>query len=147
MLSKVLNFPERRVARVVRQYRQDDLIALRRWHAAQGFPYAFPDLDDPLFLTKVVLEDADGRPVMAALGRLTCEAYLLADPEAGTPRERFQRLGILEKAALEDAYARGLEDVHCWLPPAIAKRFGRRLEAMGWVRDDAWTPFCRRIRG
>ncbi len=28
----------------------------------------------------------------------------------------------------------------------IAKRFGRRLAALGWVRDDAWTPYCFRLR-
>jgi hypothetical protein len=28
----------------------------------------------------------------------------------------------------------------------IAKRFGCRLAALGWVRDDAWTPYCFRLR-
>lgn len=145
MLRRVCDFPERRVARVVREYRESDLDALKRMHAAQGFDYPFPDLNRPIFVTRQVLEDADGRVVMAAIGRLTCEAYLLADPQAGTPRERYQRLQILEMAAIEDASARGLEDAHCWLPPRVAKRFGRRLDAFGWVRDDAWTPYCKRF--
>ena len=34
-----------------------DLDALRRMHAAQGFGYPLPDLDSPLFLSKLVLEE------------------------------------------------------------------------------------------
>ena len=44
-----------------------------------------------------------------------------------------------------DLIARGLDDAHAWLPPRIAKRFGRRLTALGWMRDDAWTPYCKRF--
>lgn len=146
LLRHVLSFPERKVARQVREYRQDDLVALKRMHASQGFDYPFPDLDDPLFVTKVVLEDESGKPVMAALGRLTCEAYLLVERDAGTPFEKFQRLLILEREALADAESRGLADANCWLPPEIAKRFGRRLEAMGWIRDDRWRPYSKRLR-
>jgi hypothetical protein len=81
----------------------------------------------------------------AALLRLTAEAYLLLDPQAGTPRERWQWLLALHAAAERDAWQRGLEDVHAWLPPPIAKKFGRRLQLLGWRRDDAWTPYCKRL--
>jgi hypothetical protein len=129
----------------IREYTQADLDALKRLHARQGFAYAFPNLADPIFISKLVLEDDTGRAVMASLARLTCEIYLLADPAAGTPRDRYTRLLALHRAAERDAFARGLEDVHAWLPPPIAKRFGRRLEALGWVRDDAWTPYSKRL--
>ena len=131
---------------LVRQYSEADLAALRRIHAQQGFDYAFPDLSDPIFVSKLVVEDDAGRPVMASVARLTCEMYLLADPGAGTPRDRYERLVALHAAGQRDLLARGLDDAHAWLPPPIAKRFGRRLEALGWVRDDAWTPYCRRLR-
>ena len=81
----------------------------------------------------------------AALLRLTAEAYLLLDPRAGTPRERWQWLLALHAAAERDAWQRGLEDVHAWLPPPIAGKFGKRLERLGWVRDAAWTPFCKKL--
>jgi hypothetical protein len=129
----------------VREYVPNDLEALRRIHGGQGFDYRFPDLSDPLFLSKVVLEDS-GRTVMAFLARLTCEIYLLADPGAGSPANRHQWLLELHRAGESDLAARGLEDAHAWLPPTIAKRFGRRLEALGWIRDDVWTPYCRRLR-
>jgi hypothetical protein len=131
---------------LIREYTEGDLDALRQMHARQGFDYAFPDIADPIFLSKLVVEDGDGHAVMASLARLTCEIYLLADPEAGSPRERFARLIALERAGERDLLVRGLDDAHAWLPPPIAKRFGRRLESFGWVRDDVWTPYCRRLR-
>ena len=181
---------------LVREYKESDLGALRAIHAAQGFDYAFPDLRNPLFVTKLVLSDVNVAPgfrgvcgparpdspasspanvatedatltgddgqyaiqgglenaeasregnsriLGVALLRLTAEAYLLLDPRAGTPRERWQWLLALHEGARRDAWQRGLEDVHAWLPPPIAQKFGRRLERLGWRRDDAWTPYC-----
>jgi hypothetical protein len=130
---------------LIREYTDADLDALRRMHAQQGFDYAFPDLADPLFVSKLVVEDGAGRAVMASLARLTCEMYLLVAPREGNPRERYARLLALHRAGERDLLARGLHDAHAWLPPPIAKKFGRRLAALGWVRDDAWTPYCRRL--
>jgi len=130
---------------LIREYTESDLATLREMHARQGFDYAFPNIADPIFISKLVVEDDSGRAVMASLARLTCEMYLLMDPGAGKPRERFERLLALHTAGGRDLLARGLDDAHAWLPPPIAKKFGRRLEALGWVRDDAWTPYCRRL--
>jgi hypothetical protein len=160
---------------LIREYQEKDLNALRAIHAAQGFDYALPDLSNPLFVSKLVLAREDVAPgfspahfdeaALAAdaalkggatrrqtgqiLGsvflRLTAEAYLLLDPKAGTPRDRWQWLLALQAAAERDAWQRGLEDVHAWLPPSIAKKFGKRLERLGWLRDDAWTPYCKRL--
>ena len=120
--------------------------ALRRIHAAQDFPYAFPDLGNPLFLSKLVLTDDSGQGISgAALLRLTAEAYLLLDPTRGSPRERWQSLLQLHDATEREAWQRGLGDVHAWLPPAIARKFGKRLTKLGWIRDDTWTPYCKPI--
>jgi len=140
----------------IREYTEGDLDALRAIHAAQGFDYQLPDLGNPLFVTKLVLTGEDVAPsgpttaqaetiLGAALLRLTAEAYLLLDPQKGTPRERWQWLLALHAATERDARQRGLEDAHAWLPPPIAKKFWKRMEHLGWVRDDAWTPYCRRI--
>lgn len=157
----------------IRQFRASDLDALHQIHAAQKFPYAFPDLANPLFLTKLVLtgDSADFSPAVvqgfspagsldiehksrntdhgnilgAALLRLTAEAYLLLDPQLKNPRDRWNAILALHAAAQHDAQRRGLEDVHAWLPPAIATKFGRRLTKLGWQRDDQWTPFCKRF--
>ncbi len=215
---------------LIREYTPADLDALRRMHASQGFDYAFPDLADPIFISKLILEDDTGRPVMAALARLTCEMYLLIDrtsysscsagilpanlppadrpantsgpahaapntchserspalfssrgvraardaveeslldvssEEALTQREiprfhksegdsregnahqRWTQLLALHRAGELDLLARGLDDAHAWLPPPIARRFGRRLESLGWLRDNTWTPYCRVLK-
>ena len=150
----------------VREYRESDLAALHAIHAAQGFAYPLPDLTNPLFVTKLILSE-DSQPNSAdrnaregataqsappqekilggALLRLTAEAYLLLDPRAGTPRQRWQWLLQLHAATERDAWQRGLEDVHAWLPPPIASKFGKRITHLGWRRDDAWTPYCKRL--
>jgi hypothetical protein len=142
----------------IREYKPADLDALRRMHAAQGFGYPLPDLDSPLFVSKLVLED-DGEDVdrgreeagrssppvtMAILLRLTAETYLLHDPGAGTPRQRWQRFLALHEAARCEASARGLDDVQAFLPPRIARAFGRRLSRMGWTHDP-WPCFSRQV--
>ena len=138
---------------LVREYTPSDFDALRRMHASQGFDYTFPNLADPIFVSKLVVENTNGRVVMASLARLTCEMYLMLDREGegnsgadkSGARERYLRLLALHRAGEHDLLAHGLDDAHAWLPP-IARRFGRRLESLGWTRDDAWTPYCRRLR-
>jgi hypothetical protein len=137
---------------LIRPYTDADVDALRRAHASQGFDYPFPDLRDPIFVSKLVLEDDAGEVVMASVARLTCEMYLLMNrggesaKAAGKPQERYARLLALHKAGERDLLARGLDDAHAWLPPPVAKRFGRRLTKLGWIRDDVWTPYCFRLR-
>ena len=129
---------------LIREYTPADLDALRRMHASQGFDYAFPNLADPIFVSKLVVEDDTGKLAMASLARLTCEMYLLVDRGAGVaPAVRWSQLLALHSAGERDLAARGLDDAHAWLPPAIAKRFGRRLATLGWQRDDTWTPYCK----
>jgi len=127
----------------VRAYTEADLQALRAMHAAQGFGYGFPDLNDPLFLVRSVVEE-EGRPRMAAFLRLTAEAYLLADPAEGTPRQRWRWLLALHEAVRQEAASRGLSDVQAFLPPRVARAFGRRLAALGW-RHDPWTCYTRLV--
>jgi len=81
----------------------------------------------------------------AAFLRLTAEAYLFLDPHAGTPRDRWNWLLALHAAAERDAWQRGLADVHAWLPPPIAQRFGKRITQLGWRRDDSWTPYSKKL--
>lgn len=125
----------------VRAYTDADFEAVRAMHAAQGFGYALPDLSDPLFLVRSVVEE-DDRPRMAVFLRLTAEAYLLADPLEGSPRQRWRWLLALHEAVRQEAAARGLEDVQAFLPPRVARAFGRRLAALDWRRDP-WTCYTR----
>ncbi len=125
-------------------------------NVAPGFSPACPPLADSEMQdaalkggatkTQNALREGKCEIVGAAFLRLTAEAYLLLDPRAGTPRERWQWLLALHTAAERDAWQRGLEDVHAWLPPPIAKKFGKRIARLGWLRDDVWTPYCKRLQ-
>ena len=84
------------------------------------------------------------RIAMAVLLRLTAETYLLHDPAAGTPRLRWQRFLALHEATRRSAAACGLDDVQAFLPPRVARTFGRRLARLGW-RHDPWPCFSRSI--
>jgi len=128
---------------LIREYTGADLPSLLHLHAEQGMPYRFPDLSNPLFLTKLVVE-RDSQIAAALLLRLTSEAYLLLDSRAGSPRERWQSLLLLHEAARRDAARRGLDDAHAWLPPQVARAFGRRLAQLGWQREP-WPSFSRTI--
>ncbi len=127
----------------VRAYTDADLDALRAMHAAQGFAYALPDLSDPLFLVRQVVEE-DGRPRMAALLRLTAEAYLLADPAMARRASAGNGLGRCTKPPCAGGGARGLADVQAFVPPRVARAFGRRLETLGWRRDP-WSCYTRLV--
>jgi hypothetical protein len=129
----------------IREYAPSDLETLRKIHTSQSFDYEFPDLQSPLFVSRLIQEDGHGKITMAALARITCEIYLLADSAHATPRERLENLVALHRAAEVDLHRRGLDDAHAWLPPKIAERFGRRLVQLGWTRDDAWTPYSIRL--
>lgn len=119
----------------IREYTPADLEALQRLHLAQGFAYDFPDLANPLFLTKLVATRTDETFVGAALVRLTAEAFLLLDPAVGAPADRWRVVQALNEAARRDAHARGLDDVHCWVPPQLERRFAKRLVQLGWRRE------------
>jgi hypothetical protein len=129
---------------LIRRYRAEDAAALREMHGTQGYAYELPDVEHPLFVSKLVLEDDSGRAVMAVLARLTCELYLLADSKAGTPRERLNGFLALHGMAEHDLARKGLEDGTCWVPPKIEKSFGRRLARLGWAKDP-WAAYSRRI--
>ncbi len=71
----------------VREYKESDLAQLKAIHASQGFDYAFPDLANPLFVTKFVLTNSDENRT-AKLG-LTDETRKFSPPHcSASPRKR-----------------------------------------------------------
>ena len=127
----------------IRSYVDDDEGELRRIHLAQQMPYEFPELSNPLFLTKVVAERG-GKIAAASFLRLTAEAYLLIDREYGTPIDRWRTITLLHEVMRGQAASRGLDDVHCWVPPQVASAFGRRLGFLGWKKEP-WECYARTV--
>jgi hypothetical protein len=128
---------------VIRNYLTSDEPKLRAIFKAQGFEYEWPNLNSPLFLSKIVLEERN-YPVAAICSRLTAEEYFLADKDWGTPEMRWQAFLELHEAARADLFNRGLEDCYCWIPPQIERPFGRRLFRLGWTRN-VWSAFNRQL--
>lgn len=128
---------------MIRPYSESDARALKLIFLKQGFDYEYPDISDSSFLSKTVME-RDGVVRMAVLARLTAEAYFLIDPAFGTPLEKWDMFKELHEAARLDCYARGLDDIYCFLPPKIEKPFGRRLMRLGWGRN-LWPSFNRSL--
>src|SRR5215472_14160111 len=128
---------------MIRKYQPSDFRALKAIFEDQHFEYDLPDLDSPLFMGKLVLEER-GFPVMALASRLTAEEYFLVDRGWGSPEQKWQAFLGLHEAARKDLYQKGLEDCYCWLPPQIEKSIGRRLMRLGWEKNK-WPSFTRRL--
>jgi hypothetical protein len=118
-----------------------DQPALEGLHRASGLDFCLPSLADPLVVLAAGVE-LGGRLALAGLARLTAELYLVTDRSVGTPAERLAALVALQAAGLDALWRRGLADAHCWLPPPVARSFGRRLARLGWVRED-WPCYWR----
>lgn len=128
---------------MIRPFQMRDSAALKFMFMKQGFEYECPDFGDPSLISKTVLEK-DGKVSMAILARLTAEAYFLIDPEVGSPQEKWEAFKGLHEASRLDCYARGLDDIYCWVPPQIQKPFGRRLLRLGWAHN-LWPVFNRSL--
>lgn len=129
----------------VRFYRPSDFADLERMHRDMGIDYPMPNLDDPLYFVKLVGEE-NGQIVNAAVAHLTAEIFFLADRKAGDPETRFEQFKKLHEAGCYVAREQGgLDDLHAWIPPQVARPFGRRLLGLGWKKP-LWTSFAKDLR-
>ena len=128
----------------VRDFEPRDLAALRRIFEAQQFEYDFPE--DPSIFTSIrVLVDETDTPVMALAARPTVEMFMFMDPTWRTPGWRSAAFTTLHEDMRQQLIQRGYTDVHAWLPPEIAKSFGRRLmRTFGWVKQ-LWPSYSRKL--
>ena len=97
--------------------------------------YALPPLGDRSVVVKFVAEDLSGKPVMAALAKLTAEAVVISDPRLGTPQERWETIRYGNEILRLQSFAAGFNELHSWLTEDNSGRFGRRLETLGWRRS------------
>lgn len=121
-----------------------DRVVLTAMYQSQGFDYVEPNWDYEEFFSRLVLEDQDRRIVMAIMGRLTAEMYLLMDPKANTPAERLRHFLTLHQASENDMASKGIQDCFAQVPPgARMSKFKRLLALLGWVRADTWQPWTK----
>jgi hypothetical protein len=119
---------------VIRDLEPRDIEAVKAIQKAQGFEYAIPDLTSPLILVKKVRE-VDGRVVAAMLLRVTAETFLIC---SGSPVTQGRAIEELQPEVIGEAWAKGLSEVVCVIPPEISESFTPVLERMGWYRTREW---------
>jgi hypothetical protein len=128
---------------MIREYRASDEPILRAIHESQGHPYPFPDLSHPQFVGIVVETDENDSPVQAIAARKTVEVYMLGDPNWRTPAWRMRAFYGLHVAIHKLMFSQGFTDAHAFLPPKVAKAFGKRLQRdFGWV-ESKWKSYCK----
>lgn len=130
---------------MIREFRPEDIPALRAIHQAQGNSYPFPDLTSPQFVGIVVAVDENDVPVQAIAARKTVEVYFLRDPKWSTPAWRLEVFRKLHLAAHNKMLELGYTDSHCWVPPEVVKAFSRRLtKIFGWNKS-VWQCFSKEL--
>lgn len=102
---------------------------------------------NPEIASAVVFLDDDEIPRMATILRKTTEAALLIDRSDGTgQREWWSRFLCVEKASHIQAVRKGYSTGFTFLPPHIAKTWGRAIEMVGWKPQD-WPVWRKRHYG
>lgn len=125
------------------------LSCIREIHRASGFDYQFPkDFSTPLFPVRRCVTDDSGRLIAAFALKVEAETYLWMDSEYGTPEARWEAIQALHADMVERARVIGFDQVHCVLPPEIAKRFGQRMEELvpKWEPARQWPLYVLQVR-
>lgn len=128
----------------VRELRSEDAEKLKSIYVKRGLAEYFPNLNDALFLTKLVLVDDQDIPRIAGALRLEANSYVFVDPGWGTPLERWQAFLEIHKAVTEEASLKGLDQLTCQVPPQLEKGFGKRIMRLGWNKL-LWTTYAKGI--
>ena len=125
---------------IIRPYEPRDMPEIGYLHSKSGLDLrCLPDLSNALYFLKLVGVEGDRISMFGSL-KLTTEAFILLDHDAGTPEERWENLKQLMHRGLMDASEKGIQDVTCWLPPALESSFSRRISELGFHRS-AWNSY------
>jgi hypothetical protein len=125
---------------VIRDYEKRDEETLKAIHEESEFDYRFPNLDDPLFVYKGVVEER-GKVVQGIALKLEATVYIYVSHAWSTPEGRWQRFQELTDEAKRAAWEMGLDTLTCVVPPEIVESFEKRLIQIGMTRDREWPKF------
>lgn len=122
-----------------------DISHLRKLHEQSGFAWDFP-ADFSGFLSAQVYTDENDLPVMLIAARPIAEVVGVFSHEWENPATRMEALREMYAAVESDVRRTGIREVVSWLPPEVARSFGRRLrQVFGWV-PHTWIAMCGWIR-
>jgi hypothetical protein len=128
---------------IIRYLTPEDLPRLKELHEKSGVPCQFPDVQNEFYPIPVVVDE--NNRVVAAVGAMpAAEIYFFLDRKWETPGMRLEALRRIHEVVRQDLQSRGVVEVHAFIPPKIAKFFGKRLvKLFGWIKCD-WPYFSRR---
>jgi hypothetical protein len=114
---------------IVREYKESDWPRIVELHAQGITPEnQLPDPASPLVIVKECVMDGN-RIVNAGLARLELNVTLMVDHQWGSPHARLEAIRLLQESMNRKASAYGLD----WAYAEAGRRFGKRLESLGWV--------------
>ena len=123
---------------MIRDYKPEDSYELERIHRESGLDYRFPNLNNPLFFVRKVLE-INGKVHSALVLKGAAETYLFLGKDE--PRARFLAMETLQGSVLAEAYRNGMDEIHAAIPEI---GFDKRLMQLGWEKDrPGWTLWTR----
>jgi hypothetical protein len=128
----------------IRDLRPSDIDVLKAIHNSSGLDYDFPELDNMASM-KVAVDENDA-PIGALMMEPVLTGYLFLDKQWSTPRWRLEAvkaLGNSTRGALQD---HPIKDVFLFLPPEMAKSFGRKITALFGFISVNWSIFYTRLR-
>lgn len=116
-----------------------DYPRLREIAAESGYPY--PDLNDPLIEAVHVVEDEHGNIIGACAAKRIVELYLYKG-QCDHPAAALHMVRMLHSSLIACLCMRGYREANAFLPPELAKGFGRRLmKTFGWRPN--WKSWCK----
>lgn len=128
---------------MTRGLRDSDIPILRAAHEASGFGYEFPDLRGRNMEAVMVVADENDQPLIAIAAERILQAYLLIPGEMH-PAAKMRGIKLLHEMFAPVLREKGYTSLDSFLPPGIAKSFGRRLiRSLGWKAN--WPSFTRRF--
>jgi hypothetical protein len=109
---------------------------LEELSSSQPFYHALPDVNHPSFLSRFAATNGTGEPVAMCFCRVIGEGFMVLDREWGTPAQRWMALQAVQRATREKMLEHGVRRCVTWIPHEIEKSYGRRLESLGWEKQD-----------
>jgi hypothetical protein len=119
---------------VVRDMVTEDIPEVRRLWEKQGLDYRFPDMTDPLYFRKKVIQ-VDGRIVNVIITKVEVETIMINDREWGDTEEKVLAAQLLLDTLVAELKGLGLNQMVAWVPTKVEKAMEPHLKALGWEPD------------
>lgn len=129
-----------------RPLRESDIPILKAALEKTGFTYELPDLLGPNIEGALVIVNDKDEPILAFAAERILQSYLLFVDESLEPSAKLYAIKLMHDNMEPILTAKGYREINCFLPPEIAKTFGRRLvKSFGWVKNwESWYYAARR---